>query len=86
MLSVIELPNINERSKENNVRVDTVRLGAVQPVGDEDTPADREDVGVQVVVDQAQLLAWRERTCGAVDFAREGGVGGVVDVFPDLRR
>ena len=39
-----------------NVRVDSVGLGVVQAVSDEDAAADGKDVGVKVVVDKVELL------------------------------
>jgi hypothetical protein len=68
-----------------NSRANTVGAGAVQPVRDKDATADREDVGVEVVVDQAELLAGGERAGGAIDFAGERLVGRVVCVLPHLQ-
>jgi hypothetical protein len=70
---------------EKNVRVDSVGLGAVQSVRDEDTAADGEDIGVEIVVDQAELLGRCEGPSGSVDFAAELGVCWIVFVFPELQ-
>jgi len=62
--------------------LDAVRARAIQPIRDEDATTNREDVRVQVMVDQAELLGWCQRTLGSIDFAGEGGVGRIVLVFP----
>jgi hypothetical protein len=78
-------PAIRGREEgEFNIRVNSVGLGGVQPVGDEDTSANGEDVDVEVVVDQVELLAGCERACGSVDFTRELAIRRIVFVFPKL--
>ena len=68
-----------------NVRVNPVGPGAVQPVGDEDTSANGQDVEVEVVVDQVELLTRCERASGSVNFTGELVVCRVVFVFPKLK-
>jgi len=66
--------------------VDTVRAGRVEPIGNPQSPfRDWEEVEIEVVVHEVELLRGREWAFGAVDGAREGGISGVVRVFPHLR-
>lgn len=67
-----------------NIRVDTIGSWTLKPVRNENTATNREDVEVQVVVDQVELLSWCKGTGGTVDGARECAVGRVVLIFPHL--
>lgn len=63
--------------------VDSVRPGAVETIGElEAGLKERQDVEVEVVVDEVELLCRWERASSAVDRAREAGVGGVVRILP----
>jgi len=82
----VRVPVVVERSTVGGMghdRVDSVGPGAVESVRDEDTTADGEDVGVEVVVDQTELLGRCEGASGSVDFAAEFAVSWIVFVLPD---
>jgi hypothetical protein len=67
------------------VRVDSIGLGAIQVVRDEDTTANGKDIGVEVVVDQVELLGRCEGPSSSVDFAAELGCCWIIFVFPELQ-
>lgn len=65
--------------------VDSVRPRSVEAVGNlEPRMEERQDIEVQVVVDQIHLVGRGQRTSGTVDRAREAGISGVVGILPDL--
>ena len=65
--------------------VDPMRPRSVKAIGNlEPWMEERQDIEVQVMVDQIQLVGRGQRSSSTVDFAREAGVCGVVGVLPNL--
>ena len=69
-----------------NVRMHTVGLWAIQMIWNSETPFERKEAGVQVVVYQVELLIRRQSTSSAMECAREFRVGRIVFVFPHLSK
>lgn len=70
--------------QRRDLRLRSVSPWALYPVRQKNPVANGQDVHVEVVVDQIELLARRERARRAVDLARELRVGGIECVLPDL--
>jgi hypothetical protein len=71
--------------KIKSSRSNTIRLGSVYRIANEDAIADRRDITIQVVVDQMHVVVIRKRSTRALDRAGEVAVRRREWVLPNLK-